>query len=1732
MSKNSKKPGNDFGSDPRNKNNLNSQGQLGNKVKARRMPPPATLSTAPKKESISESPLTPSKHWGNAATPDNPDKAGRPDWSQVSSSVPYQHPRLRTSVTNSEFPTLSAANGAQRDIPPQKEAIHQSTDRPPNRKPQEKRSNESSRNSNSYSNRQGQYGRESQYGSGRNRNYPSHTRLHQTYSRDETVPEMFAESDASPSIRSLPIKHINFDSDMDASGWAGKQDTVDYTEKIIFDSSGDEADHEKVQLRRIGPPRDVTELTQSSGKETPPNKNKVEPPLHKERARMQQGPEYRTNSPDSQRVSGTNTHTPVSIMRRLTSDSKAITPVEPFPQEKCLELTSNSPSEELPPQSIPLIPKQPQTISMRHTVPTLPSSAVQVSEVQRTSEQPPQPVSEQRAREDPWKQDKQHAITPASSLPVKGSGVQKETTNVWEKRQQNDLAGQQRQGLQGFPKLGENDPVQSLTIIPTKVAEKHELAGGRGSRGQDDDVFKQDKGGYHRRQDSWENRKDRERHRSDDKRPFGRQGSRSKFGSDADKNQSWRTEGNETEERSRYGDRGSKFDRTDRDDKFRTDRYDRGRREDRNDRGSSSHGGYQRRDFQDRDRNSNGNRRHQWRQGEGRNDSWRVDGGSNDRGQSRDNERRQFRDIDKRPFRDDWDRDRERGQYHVRDRDSGQFYGSDRDRGQFRDHDRGDKYSTKQSGEGRPGGSFGPRPGASTNVSYASAVSNKGENEDDDVSPDREGDKRISVIDEKRRSDIQENWRQPRPEGSTGHRYTQQRKLSNQHTVTDTESVSHNTEPIQKSETDWTDVDPGEDARTEDRDIQLSTTPTDSGFIEIRKKTKGRGMSSTEVEVPRSLGRGRGRIQDEICGNRYQDGGPGSRSMNQLNKPLSSTTEPRFSRGGSPQKSQGMARAKVSDKPSHISPKRSIQKGPDFDKRSNQHPRGDSPPPAHKTSTSAASSGSNYVQPGLSFSAIASKNITAPPPPPPPGKSAQIEDKNSDESAESNDETEAVKEPVTSKRTMSDSLSPDLNIPEQSDKVEHLSDENDEMQEIVSTTIVNSMMLEELAEIDQTPHAHMLAHSEKKEEVEQEFEGGDRATTDWSVPPDDRTPTPQNQSDKSIEIPRQVPVPSKIEERPLSNTPIQTTQPISTPISVTEHKKAESPLPPPTSNVFPDAATRSILQSGFNSDWFNDPTMSSLRDFPSYPTTHQQAITDDDKVVRNKQSDLSEYVNAPEFLPSVPNSLQGYTDTQYLSGSLATANFMSPNYSQDYTQPTILQSIPSLDATTTAGGLLTAPRMNPGGYPASQFPMPSVYTPTPMMPGGIGSSLRPPTHQGMMGSMRQFNHGYSPNSPSLGPFGVGGYGLQGNMRTAVMGADKNRRNDKMSMGDKMPAHPMYYPFPGKWDQMSQYNNPTLRKTSPATFTSMVQPNIRNYAPSHRANSYNKGPRKSNNGNNSNYIKSYAPQQNIGLPPSMSQYRNNQFISLVGPVGPVRAQQPQYSTQLRNSNNQFRSKNYYPRPQVQHPNNVFYYQQNNRSSSHTGPHITTVTTPSIESAMPPNMTQQNLNYQVQGEGDLAKSTIVGPQFSIQIPEQITGAQKFHPFSSDPNAEDSVASEYSKIGPVAVNGRTNDFTGRKPDEGMGDKIHVDNQLYFTPVPTLLSNDPIQQTPTDLTIKSHIEVSSSSPPSAMDIYGPAPLVSSSSLGSGSDIQPFQPEDVVSLPPADKPPEEQTKSHVSLEP
>ena len=685
-------------------------------------------------------------------------------------------------------------------------------------------------------------------------------------------------------------------------------------------------------------------------------------------------------------------------------------------------------------------------------------------------------------------------------------------------------------------------------------------------------------------------------------------------------------------------------------------------------------------------------------------------------------------------------------------------------------------------------------------------------------------------------------------------------------------------------------------------------------------------------------------------------------------------------------------------------------------------------------------------------------------------------------------------------------------------------------------------MKEEVDEIDKTPHAHLLAHSELKEETEAVLDAGDPEEVDWTAPAQDRTPTPQKQIEKSTEIPpstRQIPVPSKLEERPRSNTPLQTSQPVPAPISIAEHRQSDTkPAPLPTSNVFPDASAHAMLQPGFNSEWFNTATMPSLGDGPShipyqYPM-QQQSMTDDDKVVRSKQSDLADYVNAPEFLPSNSTTLPPYPESLY-PASLASANFVNPNYTPDFSQQTLIQSLqPALDAATTAGGLLTAPRLNPGTYPPSQFSLGSVYPPSQIIPGNIAASqLRPTPHQTMM---RQFSPHPIHTSPSLNPFA--NYGLaQGNMRAAVIGNDKNRRNDKMGvMGDKVPnPHAMYYNnYPGKWDASNQYNSAAMRKNTPTPFSPMMSQNLRNYNPNHRGGY--RLPKKTNPGNNTAYLKSYA-QPTMGLPPSIQgpQYRTSpqSFISV---VGPVRAQQqPQHVNQLRNANNQFRGKNvpinyYAPRQQIQYPaTNMYYYQQQNNRGPQSKPHITSSIMPSIESAM----SSPVLNYQVQTEGDISKGNLVGPQFNTQEP--IPGSQKFRSFASDHNDEDSVASEYSKIGPVAVNGRANsDFPGRKPDDVMGEKMHSDNTIF---VPNLLSSDPLPHGgSSDLIIKSHVDASSSSPPSAMDIYGPAPLVSSSTLVSSSEtlaqVQSYQSEEKLSLPPAESPQEEQTQPQVNLEP
>ena len=488
-------------------------------------------------------------------------------------------------------------------------------------------------------------------------------------------------------------------------------------------------------------------------------------------------------------------------------------------------------------------------------------------------------------------------------------------TNVWEKRQQNEASEQQRQGLQGFPKLGENDLVQSLTIIPTKIAEKHESAGGRGSRGQDDDVFTQDKGAYHRErgQDSWEYRGGRDRHQSDDRRQYVRNNSHSKFGNEAEKSHNWRNDGNDTEERgNRYGDRGGRYEREGRFDRNdRDDRYNRGERYDRNDRG--------RRDDRS-DRESRGPRRdNDWERNGSRNrfdgkqaDNWRGERvTSNDKGQFRDGERRQFRDSDRGQFRDNnrgQFRDNDRGQFRdsekrqFRDSERRPFRENDRDRGQFRDHDRGDKYGKKSSGEA-----------SSNNFSYASAVSNKGENEDEDWTADQN--------DERMKSETQDSWRQPRSDDTTGHaKYTQQRRMHP--TFSDppsTDAVPQNAEPAFKTRAEWTDLHPREDSRTDEGDRSDCTTPTEAGFTEIRKKPRGKGVFSGEAEATRSLGRGRGRPQEEMYGSRYQEGTLGSRSMTQPNKPLSSGTDSRFTRGSSPQKTQGVGRSRAPEKQLNVS---------------------------------------------------------------------------------------------------------------------------------------------------------------------------------------------------------------------------------------------------------------------------------------------------------------------------------------------------------------------------------------------------------------------------------------------------------------------------------------------------------------------------------------------------------------------------------------------------------------------------------------------------------------------------------------------------------------------------------------------------------------------------------------------------------------------------------------------
>ena len=489
---------------------------------------------------------------------------------------------------------------------------------------------------------------------------------------------------------------------------------------------------------------------------------------------------------------------------------------------------------------------------------------------------------------------------------------------MWERRKQNEPSEPQRQGLQEFPKLGDNDPVQSCVIVPTKIAEK-QVASRGGPRTHDDDVFTQDKGSYQSRQSSWDPRRDRERRRSDEKRTYGRQGSRNdRYGNESDKSQNWRTEGGETEDRSRFGDREEE-----KEDRFRkNERSNTGER----DRRSSSRG-YQRRDYPDRDwedrGTSGGNRgRFQGRQDD-RGGDWRGDKSSfrdnerrtfqdNDRGQIRDSDRRQFRDHDKRQFRD-----QDRRQYHEDDR--GQYRNSERGRyngGRFRDEDRGDKYVRKSSSEGRTSSQWvrsGPPP---SNVSYANAVSNRGDTEEDEVTAGQEDatpDPPRPAEGDRMQSDSQDSWRQPRP----GHmKYTQQRKFQTTRAeVSESETRAsppqHSDTPARDSMTEWTDVNV--DPRREEGETASSISPSEVGFIEIRKnRNKGRGMSYADTDGPRSLGRGRGRIQDD------NNGIPGSRSMGPPGK-TSSTADPRFSRGVSPQKSQGIGRARLPERTNQVS---------------------------------------------------------------------------------------------------------------------------------------------------------------------------------------------------------------------------------------------------------------------------------------------------------------------------------------------------------------------------------------------------------------------------------------------------------------------------------------------------------------------------------------------------------------------------------------------------------------------------------------------------------------------------------------------------------------------------------------------------------------------------------------------------------------------------------------------
>ena len=485
------------------------------------------------------------------------------------------------------------------------------------------------------------------------------------------------------------------------------------------------------------------------------------------------------------------------------------------------------------------------------------------------------------------------------------------TKNFWEERM-NDKVDQQRQELPGFPKLGEHVPVPSCVIIPSK-SEKQESGRGRGHRYQDDNVFEehpQERGYHHNNQ--WE-RGDRERRRSDERRGPGRQNFRAGSRSEIDKSQNWRRESNDVGNPSSRGDRDDRFesdrfnnrgDRFGRSDGFRNDRSDRkfDRFETRDRKGDRSDRRFERNDrFDDRyDRNEGFDR--------------------DRRGRSNREERRDFQDRDR-----DWvDRNSSGGRKQSRRGDGRQGDRSRGEMGPYREDERNRKSSegrwTTQSGSG-----------SSNNFSYASAVSNRGESESKEGAFDaQEGDREIRSSQSlpsgeyqgKGSDSRQEDWRrQDRTEApmAPGHmKYNTQRKPVSRSSFSEQESKGRpssrsNDQSAQNASTEWTDESAPRNPDTEGRE---ETDPTESGFIEIRNrnKSRGRGVFSEGVDGPRpTMGRGRGRPYHDPY---VQEGAPGPRWNNGKN---SSGTDSRFTRGGSPQKSQGMGRARMPDKQSQVS---------------------------------------------------------------------------------------------------------------------------------------------------------------------------------------------------------------------------------------------------------------------------------------------------------------------------------------------------------------------------------------------------------------------------------------------------------------------------------------------------------------------------------------------------------------------------------------------------------------------------------------------------------------------------------------------------------------------------------------------------------------------------------------------------------------------------------------------